>query len=173
MRKLTQRRFAELFRNAMKERQIEGKALATALGANAVTISRWRNPTYKSGPPRAKMRRLLERELGLVEGALDDAPATPGRKQLKTAGDEPSGTRQPAGRTGDYDARVERIAGTVARVIAQAIHNAVAQDEATKTRKGQIALGQALSHFAAELDDEGFSVGGLIRVADLLRDGQL
>lgn len=144
MRKLTQRRFAELFRNAMDVTQIPGKMLAERVGVDAVTISRWRDPTYPSGPPRPKMRRLLERELSLVEGTLDGTPVRVGAPQLKTPPAEAGrlGATVPA--SGDYDARVERIAGTVARVIAQAIHNAVAQDEATKTRQGQQALGRAL-----------------------------
>jgi hypothetical protein len=70
-------------------------------------------------------------------------------------------------------ARVDRIAGVVARVVAQAIHNALADDEASKTRAGQKRIGLALSHLAAELSEQGFEVSGLIRVSDMLRDGQL
>lgn len=170
MPKLTQRRFSELLCKAMDDRQIQGKDLAAAAGVDAVTISRWRSPTYTGGPPPSAMRRVLERQLGLAQGTLDGKPTRQAAGRLNTAVADSQQVSEPPP---DYDARVERIAGTVARVIAQAIHNAVAEDEATKTRKGQQALGRALSHFAAELDDQGFSVSGLIRVADMLRDGQL
>jgi transcriptional regulator with XRE-family HTH domain len=172
MAKLTQRQFAPLLRKAMKDNEMQGIALADELGVDEVTISRWRRDSYESGPPRPKIRRLLERKLGIPTGTLDGTAARRGQKRLKTAVAEPRG-KGPTQGTAEYDARVERIAGTVARVIAQAIHNAVADDEATKTREGQKAIARALTHFAAELGDAGFIVSGLIRVADLLREGQL
>jgi len=71
------------------------------------------------------------------------------------------------------DNRTERMAGTVARTVARAIHDALATDELSKTRKGQEAIAAALHDFASRLNAERMDMSGVLAVEKLLRDGIL
>lgn len=72
------------------------------------------------------------------------------------------------------DARVERIAGVVARVVARAVHDAILSErELTKTRRGQEAIAEATDAYARRLSQLGIDVSGLMSVAGLLRRGLL
>lgn len=68
------------------------------------------------------------------------------------------------------DVRSFRIGGLVARVVGKAVHDAVTQDEATKTRHGQEAIADALLAFAKVLAANHFrGVDQLIEAANLAR----
>jgi transcriptional regulator with XRE-family HTH domain len=67
----TQKRFASLLRDAQTAADVPNDELSIRTGIDATTISRYRNPAYRSGPPSPAKRRLLERALGLLEGYLD------------------------------------------------------------------------------------------------------
>jgi transcriptional regulator with XRE-family HTH domain len=68
---LTQAAFAKRLAEAMDTLGVTGRRLAKALDADVSTISRYRKTDYKSGPPDATTRRVLEDELGLPRGYLD------------------------------------------------------------------------------------------------------
>lgn len=63
--------FAQRLSDAMDALEVSGVWLGQQLGRDAATISRYRNPGYKSGPPQAMTRRILEQEIGLPAGYLD------------------------------------------------------------------------------------------------------
>lgn len=67
--------------------------------------------------------------------------------------------------------RTDRLAGILARAVAQAVHEAVSTDEAMRTSRGKEHLAKGLLLFAAHLVEGNFSkVKGLIDVARLLLD---
>jgi hypothetical protein len=80
---LTQRRFAELLREAQKKSRVTNIELGKRTGTDETTISRYRRFDYPSGPPSPAKRRQMERVMGIVEGFLDGhiayamAPARP------------------------------------------------------------------------------------------------
>ncbi len=88
------------------------KDIAQRAGVNAVTLSRWRDPSYMSGPPSQKDLGELEPALGLGKGTLlaDAKTWRVAIKQLKMRRDrgDPS---QPSAHTDFGPASVEPTAG--------------------------------------------------------------
>jgi len=69
--------------------------------------------------------------------------------------------------------RAKRLAGVVARVIASAVVQTLSNEELSKTRKGQEAIGDALSQFAKALVKLNIDASPILDVVDLLRKGGL
>lgn len=64
------KRVAEAF-DAARKWGVQQKDVAEALGWDETTLSRYKDPEYEKGPPKAQRRRLLERAIGIPEGYLD------------------------------------------------------------------------------------------------------
>ena len=83
----TQREFAEVFSRYLEESGIKQVFLARELGKNRTTISRWKRPNYKNGPPEASLRREIEVVLRLPSGVLDEAAETLHKRRKDGPGD--------------------------------------------------------------------------------------
>lgn len=96
---LTQQRFAQLLVEAQSAVGMGNDVLAGLTGIDATTISRYRSPTYRSGPPSVTRRGLLERAMGLPEGYLSGGVRL-SRESLQRLGVERGRTGPPGGAGG-------------------------------------------------------------------------
>ena len=165
-------------RAARRKAKITQAELAKLVEVDPSTVSDWENNRHK---PRPAEWEAVQQELGID-------PQDPHNVRIPTPGPRKPIERRVHSRVNrvtmtdlipsetpeeepeSLDERCQRIGGYVARAVANAVKDAIIQDDLTKTRKGQEAIGRALSRFAATLADEHFrDLGKLIEAAELAR----
>ena len=90
---LTQRRFSALLRDGQAAFGVTNETVAERTGIDVTTISRYRSPDYKSGPPSEARRGMLERAIGLPDGYLSGTLEITPEKLRALASQRPAGTQ--------------------------------------------------------------------------------